>query len=168
MSRGLTFDDLVPKRLPSQALTASARLRGLLTLNYKPSNQRELFRRLEEGIADANVAIIADLRTALADAMSSVSWPRADGSRSDIIDTGELLSSGRVTATRDGITIAYDAPYAALVYFGGYVNPYGDSSRRVYLPPRPWVDAVLSGGYGVAPFDFASYYERYITAAFNR
>lgn len=168
MTRSLDLRDILPNRIPSPTVSASASLRGLLTLKYKPSNERELMRRLERGIADANKAIVNDLRTALADAMSSSNWPRADGSRSDIIDTGELLSSGRVTATRDGITITYDAPYAALVHFGGYINPYGDSSRRVYLPPRPWVDAVLRGGYGVNAFDFTSYYERHIAEAFNR
>lgn len=56
------------------------------------------------------------------------------------VDTGELLRSKSVVITRDGIEVTYDAPYAALVRFGGFIQPYGNpNARPVDIPGRDWV-----------------------------
>jgi hypothetical protein len=83
------------------------------------------------------------------------------------VDTGELMASGRVTLSENGITISYDAPYAALIHYGGYIHPYGNVNLRVFLPPRPWIESVMFGGGPVPQFDFVSYYTREIAKEFN-
>lgn len=56
------------------------------------------------------------------------------------VDTGELLRSKSVLVTRDGIEVVYDAPYAALIRYGGYIQPYGNpNARPVNVPGRDWV-----------------------------
>lgn len=86
------------------------------------------------------------------------SWPRdtlrKNGSRAggtrNIIDTGALKASKSVKTTflqtKTVFTVSYKAPYATLTHYGGYILPYGDVSRSpVYVPGRPWVEAVLTG-----------------------
>lgn len=75
------------------------------------------------------------------------SWGWRDGSR-DIVDTGELAKSLDITRSGKKISISYGTEYAALVHYGGYIQPYGNpSAESVYLPGRPWVAAVL----GITP-----------------
>ena len=131
---------------------------------FEPS---KLAARLNKAVNAASVKIADDLKTELDNALRSPVWSTPSG-RADIIDTGALLASGTVTATGNGVTIAYDAPYAALVHFGGYINPYGNASSRVYLPPRPWIESVLRGGGPVTRFDFESYYREAIAKEFSR
>lgn len=64
-----------------------------------------------------------------------------------IIDSGELLRSSRVERSGDVIRLLNDVPYAALIHYGGYVQPYGNpNARPVYIPGRPWIEGVLKGG----------------------
>jgi phage gpG-like protein len=123
--------------------------------------------RLKAAISRATQRIAVDLKQALGDALRSGVWSTRTGA-ADIYETGELLTSGSVAVNENGLTIAYDAPYAALVHFGGYIHPYGNTSTKVYLPPRPWVQSVLNGGGPVPQFDFQQYYTQEITAAFRR
>ena len=73
---------------------------------------------------------------------TTVSSPR------NIVDTGKLKNSKKIT-TSFGVTqgkyaVRYDAPYANLVHFGGYIQPYGNSSASsVYVPGRPWITLVF-------------------------
>ena len=84
-------------------------------------------------------------------------WPR--GPARDIIDTGDLKKSCKILTGKSGkvvfYEITYPLPYAAITYHGGYIMPYGNpNAERVYLPPRPWIDAKLAGGYaGVSYFN---------------
>ena len=91
--------------------------------------------------------------------MMSASWGWNGGAR-DIIDTGSLMASGKVTITSDGMDISYKSPYAMFVHYGGYIHPYGNANiEKVYLPGRPWISATLgqSGG-PLPPFDWQSTY----------
>jgi hypothetical protein len=169
MAKGSTFtiDELIPKLPTRQSFKASASLDGLLRLTSKGPSQDQLLVLLERGINRASRRIVVDLKSALDDALRSNVWPTLSG-LADIYDTGELLTSGSVAFDSKGITIAYSAPYAALVHYGGYINPYGNKNSRIYLPPRPWVEAVLNGLGPVPQFDFTSYYLQEIAAEFNR
>ena len=85
------------------------------------------------------------LDTVLKEAISSSVWATRNGT-DDIIDSGQLLNSGTVNTGTNGISINYDVPYAALIHYGGYIVPYGNTdATRVYIPPRPWVTTVLGG-----------------------
>lgn len=70
-------------------------------------------------------------------------WGWIDGSR-DIVDTGALMDSVQFADTGDGFSLYYGEPYANLVHYGGYINPYGNPNARVYLPARPWVELTFS------------------------
>lgn len=100
-------------------------------------------------------------------AMQSGSWGFRGGS-SDIVDTGELMKSMQVTVGSTGITVTYNEPYAALIHYGGYIQPYGNKDAKpVYLPPRPWIDAVLGGGGPVEAIDYYSIYQKALNQAFS-
>ena len=119
----------------------------------------------EQLLADAQAEIdmlitklIGEVKTALNEALKAGVWAWNGGAR-DIYDTGELARSVSVQASSDGILVSYSAPYANIVHNGGYIHPYGNmSARPIYLPPRPWVTAVLYGGGPIAPFDFDAFF----------
>ncbi len=167
MSSGLSIADLLPKRLPRLEISGQASLDK--TINFRSvelKNTSSVEALIKSAINQATVEIARDLKTALDAAMRSSSWNGLQGA-SDIYETGELLSSGEVVADATGITVYYTAPYAALVHYGGYINPYGNVNAKVYLPPRPWVESVLFGGGPIAPFDFKQYYQRALNQAFG-
>lgn len=158
-----TIKELIPNiNKSSRALKATGRLDGILTLKIKDLNEGEILQKFETAINRASGMIAIDLKSALDDAMRLPIW---DGG--DIIDTGELLSSGIVTFDNSGIKISYNSPYAAIVHYGGYIHPYGNRSVTVYMPPRPWLESVLFGGAGLQPFNFARYYEQEIAKEFR-
>lgn len=98
-----------------------------------------------------------EVKSALDAALKANVWAWKDDVR-DIYNTGELASSGEVSAGADGIIVSYSAPYANLVHNGGYIYPYGnEKARPVYLPARPWVSSVLYGGGPVPQFDFEGF-----------
>jgi phage gpG-like protein len=162
-----TEADLMPKIPKSFAFSASSSLGAMLQMQISSVSAPDFEARLEAAVARASQRITADLKQALDDALRSNVWSTRSGA-ADIYETGELLASGSVTANDNGLTIAYDAPYAALVHFGGYIHPYGNIRTKVYLPPRPWVRSVLSGGGPVPQFNFQQYYTQEIAAAFRR
>jgi len=147
--------------------TAKADISISLRMNIKGLNIEDVNKRLASAINRASARVTRDLKDALDKAMLSSAWPTISG-RADIYDTGELLQSGKVLVSGNGITIVYDAPYAALVHYGGYIVPYGNASaEKVYLPPRPWVEAVLNGGGPVPKFDFVGLYKEEIEREFR-
>jgi phage gpG-like protein len=155
--------DLIPsKAFGSTKITASASLRGTIQFSTQKLSSIDLSAKFERAINRASQRIAVDLKRALDDAMSSPVW-----GGTDLVDTGALMASGRVSVSQNGITIAYDAPYAALIHYGGYIHPYGNVNLRVFLPPRPWVESLLFGGGPVQQFDFVSYYTQEILAEFN-
>lgn len=98
------------------------------------------------------------IREALDGAMSANAWGWRDGAR-DIVDTGELRDSLVFERDADGISFFYTAPYAAFVHNGGYIQPYGNANLdAVYVPGRPWVDAVMQGGGPVPSVDLDDLY----------
>ena len=104
--------------------------------------------------------LVQELKKALTGALRASVWNWEGGSR-DIYDTGALAASANVTVERGRVNVKYSAPYASIVHNGGYIHPYGNQSARpVYLPPRPWIDAVLYGGGPVPRFDFNDFYAR--------
>lgn len=94
------------------------------------------------------------------DAMMSAGWGWSDGAR-DIVDTGQLQNSGRVTVSGDNIVIQYSADYANLIHYGGYIQPYGNLNiEKVYIPGRPWISATFGLAPGpLPPFDIGAAYE---------
>jgi hypothetical protein len=97
--------------------------------------------------------IAVDLNASLDDAMDAAVWQWNDDTR-DIVDTGELRDSANVYVDGNNIVITYSQEYAAIVHFGGYAKSGFNPEIQIYYPPRPWVEAVLLGGYPVPQFDF--------------
>ena len=156
--------ELEPKNLPK--IRASINFKTGLQINKVSLDATGILNRLQGAIGRANARITVDLKAALDAALRAGVWSTPGGVR-DIYETGELLSSGSVTLSPNGVTVSYDAPYAALVHYGGYIHPYGNMSARVYLPPRPWLDSVMRGGGPVPEFDFKRYYLEEIEAEFR-
>jgi hypothetical protein len=163
----ITAADLSLKIPKTTRFSASTSLGAMLQAKISSISSADFEARLQAAISRASQRIATDLKQALDDALKSNVWSTRGGA-ADIYETGELLASGSVSTDKSGLTIAYDAPYAALVHFGGYVHPYGNIRAKVYLPPRPWVRSVLSGGGPVPQFDFQQYYTQEIAAAFRR
>lgn len=131
-----------------------------IELNLQPKVQQAM----EVGLENVRL----DIARLLPLAMQSGSWGFSNGSR-DIIDTGALMRSMQVTISGSSIDITYGEPYAALVHYGGYIQPYGDKSATpVYLPARPWVDAVLNGGGPVESIDYYNIYKKALNQAFSQ
>lgn len=167
MTKALITDKDLYGRLPKNLqITAKTNLSGLIKMRLVNNPAQDALAGLQAAIQRANSRITVDLKAALDEAMLSGVWSTPSGN-GDIYDTGELLSSGSVTVGPDGVTIAYDAPYAALVHFGGYINPYGNQAARIYLPPRPWVESVMFGDGPVGEFDFERYYDEEIRREFS-
>ena len=87
-------------------------------------------------------------------------WDYGDG---DIVQTGKLRDSVDVYAGEESILIVYSATnggydYAAIVYFGGYIHPYGNTGVQIYMPGRPWIKHVLIGGGPVPKFPLTKRY----------
>jgi len=122
-----------------------------------------------KGVQASAGRIESYLPTLLNNALESKTWdwPRETyrkngsvaGRTRDIVDTGRLKDSLKVSTkflkTKTTFTIDYSAPYATFVHEGGYITPYGDTTRdSVYAPGRPWVTAVLQGGFsGIESID---------------
>lgn len=123
----------------------------------KRTSEAEIARMMNK-VNDLAIQYIREaLESALNDAMQSSIW---DGG-TDIIDTGELMNSLTVSIQGDTLTMDYTAEYASFVHYGGYLAPYGNKSiDKVYIPGRPWVDAVVQGYGGFQPIDFAELYGR--------
>lgn len=139
VGEGVTFSGL--KKTYSKRLSIPTK--DLIKISFKNLNIRGLVDEIRRTINNASLIVALELKEELDKAMLSKTWPTLRGT-DDIYDTGKLLESGRVIIDNDGITITYDAPYAALVHYGGYIAPYGRTDvPRIYLPPRPWVETVM-------------------------
>jgi len=161
-NRGFDFSDLVPGIGREITFSAGGRTDDLLKIVPREVPAGQIYDKFNRAINRASLRIVQDLKNALDAAMSSEAW-----SGGDLIDTGALMDSGSVSVNERGVTISYDAPYAALIHYGGYIHPYGNVNLRVYLPPRPWIESVLFGGGPVAQFDFVTYYTEEISKEFS-
>jgi len=121
-----------------------------LNINIKEAHEAAL-----KSIAD-------DLYLSLGIAMESKvwGWDYGDG---DIVDSGALRDSLSIEVQGSNINIRYEEEYAAIVYYGGYIHPYGNPYVQIYMPARPWIDAIFTGANGVPIFDFAGLYEKAFT-----
>lgn len=112
------------------------------------------------------LALADELYIALGEAMESKVW-QWDYGDGDIVDTGQLRDSLSVTVEDNEIKFSYGAEYAAVVYYGGYIHPYGNRNVKIYMPPRPWVKAVLVGGGPVPKFPFLVKYREIFVEKLN-
>ena len=75
------------------------------------------------------------------------------GAMSSLVDTGKLKNSleikPRFLQSKTEISVKYKMPYANMIHYGGVIYPYGNKSggSSVLIPARPWVEAVMVGGY---------------------
>lgn len=165
--QAITKADIISDIKRTRTISATFDSRTLLQYTGITVRDQEVMNRVRRAINTASLRIVTDLKAALDDAIQSNTWQGINGIN-DIYDSGELLRSGRVQATSNGFTIAYDAPYAAMIHYGGYITPYGrKTGERIYLPARPWVDAVLRGGGPVPQFNITKYYEQELIKALN-
>lgn len=100
-----------------------------------------------------------ELKDALDAAMESDTWDWINDTR-DIIDTGALKLSGRVVfiPSTDTLEISYGEEYAAIVHFGGVIQSGYNPDIQIIYPARPWITAVIEGGYSVQKFEFEKRY----------
>jgi phage gpG-like protein len=158
MAKGLISSDELFKKIPKSIDgTVSAPLFSNVNVKLDESNAQRLQEKVVTAINRATVLIAQELEVALKNAMSSSVWSVPSGT-GDIIDTGKLMESGIIRADGSNIVIAYTAPYAAIVHYGGYITPFGNQAAKVYLPARPWVQSVLRGGGPVEQFDLKGRY----------
>jgi hypothetical protein len=105
--------------------------------------------KLESILIDAGEVVVVGLDTAFSQKISSSEWPwpgptkRRNGqtvtSPRDIIDTGELDSSQRLTRPKRGTWIwLWTAPYALFVHEGATLRGGGE------YPARPWTKAAVA------------------------
>ena len=92
-------------------------------------------------------------------ALRQSSWaPKSDGGASNLIQTGMLVSSIRVTSlSASSVTIGSDRKYAAIHQLGGVIRPKGGGSlvftiggrtihaKKVTMPARPFFPFTPSG-----------------------
>ena len=89
------------------------------------------------------------------------------GSPRSIVDSGDLKQSREFELNRSALTAKWlwGVDYAAAVHEGSIINPFGDKSRSVRLPARPWTTAVLEGGtvaQGIEVYETEKRLEAYI------
>lgn len=126
-----------------------AKLKGL---NAKLAMQEAI----TVGIRDGVKVLEKELKSSLDTSMNSL-WSYRNGAR-DIVESGQLRNSLQIGSVprNSGVTlnISYNTPYAKLIYYGGYITPYGNKNAAdVLIPGRPWVEAIFKGTYGQKKFD---------------
>lgn len=140
-----------------------------------PKMRAAINKAITRGMQKATTYVSSGLKTALDGAMSSTtwSWPRETfrqngdiaGTSRDIVDTGKLKNSLELKEaygqTKSSITIKYGAPYAALMHYGGAIQPYGNkNANTVLIPGRPWITGVVKGENGFKKYDMVSDMQR--------
>lgn len=122
----------------------------------------EIYRYLDR-VLDETKDIFLDIVSSeiggyLDNAMSSSIWGSSDP---DIIDSGRLRDSLDISRSSDGFSISYDAPYAALIHYGGYIVPYGNTAAsRVYITGKPWMESVVFGNGPLPGYDYQDAFNR--------
>ena len=127
---------------------------------------------LRKATEDAFAEVTAELTARLDDSVSGNYWPwpreskrfgggrdLADvsrqwretsfntGSPRSIVDSGDLKQSRDFDLNRSSLTAnwTWNVDYAAAVHEGAFIHPFGDKSRTVQIPARPWTQAVIEG-----------------------
>ena len=117
------------------------------TKDNTPKMKKAVNAAIAEGTIKASAYVQRDLKVALDAAMDYSGWSWIGDTR-DIVDTGKLKKSlilvEKNLKTKTTIEIKYRSPYANMVHYGGYIQPYGNkNANSVLYPARPWVEAVL-------------------------
>lgn len=148
------FNDVsVPLAVPASPVGAALRVTG-----FKQNIKIDINGKIEKAIKQGTSNLKLELETKLDQAVEFDGWGWTKGTR-DIVDTGNLKNSASIALTADGIDISYDAPYAGIIHYGGYIQPYGDNSReRVFIPGRPWIESLINGGGPIDPLDYEEAY----------
>ena len=119
-------------------------------------------------------AVFTELFAEMQNALGSKvwAWPRETervnggivGSPRNVIETGLLRQSGvAFFPSARSARFVWSVDYASHVRDGAWVFPYGDRSRRVYTPGRPW-DLAVTGEVkvpGITPYPFQEKAETY-------
>ena len=134
-----------------------------------PAMKKRVSKALSKGTQKASSYVEKNLKIALDKAMTSM-WTWTEGSR-DIVDTGKLKNSLKITAifnqTKVSWQIQYRTPYAAFVHYGGVIKPYGNKNARdVLIPARPWIQAIMEGSHGQEKFDIKTPFDEGMAEAF--
>ena len=138
----------LPNDLRAIKLGSTARINFRARLSSSGDGLRRA-RKLKEALGRAPNEFAIILDRILREAINAGIWRLRNGGAGDIIDSGRLLGSQRVTSNGSSIQISYGVPYAALIHYGGYIVPYGDKRQRpIYIPGRPWVATVLGSQFG--------------------
>ena len=126
---------------------------------------------ISSGLKSGIIYVQKDLKVALDQSIAS-QWTWYRGGSRDIIDTGRLKSSLRMTNTVSGTRATikgfYNTPYAAFVHYGGVMKPYGNpNAADVLIPARPWVRGVLTGTYGQKKINVKALMDKAIVEAWK-
>ena len=134
--------------------------------------------------------VIPELNSAFQDAIGSPVWQwprktvrgstyRRDGTRTkgkvvesprNIVDLGTLRASGYFVISGTLATFRWPVGYATAVHYGANIHPWGDKTRTVNLPARPWTDAVLGKirVAGIEPYNYREVYKAAFISAWNK
>ena len=136
--------------------------------------------RSRKAAESAAKLVFPELNSAFQDALGSKvwSWPRATirsngqevGSPRNIVDTGILKASNSFQISGTLATFKWSVDYAAAAHYGANIYPWGDKTRTVNLPARPWTDAVLGKILvpGIEPYNYKEVYKAAFISAWNR
>ena len=143
-------------------------------VTFDEKDSKALRKKAGAALVAANIRGMGEVEKQLGQALdASVNslWPwnrnvvwrdgTVPGNPRDIVYTGKLRDSRvlktKFLKTKATLSIAYKAPYAALMYYGGAIQPYGNKNVvSVLIPGRPWIEAIFEGTYGQPKFDFAT------------
>ena len=134
--------------------------------------------------------VFPELNSAFQDAIGSPVWQwpretvrgatyRRDGTRTpgkvvkaprNIVDLGTLRASNYFSISGTMGTFRWAVGYATAVHYGAEIYPWGDKTRTVNLPARPWTDAVLGKILvaGIEPYNYKEVYKTAFVAAWNK
>ena len=145
---------------------------NLPKLTFDAKDSKALRKKANSALVASNIRGMSEvekqLGVALDNSINSLwAWNRnvvwrdgtVPGNPRDIVYTGKLRESRKLTTkflkTKSNLTIAYTAPYAAFMYYGGVMQPYGNKNApSVIIPGRPWIEAIMNGTHGQPKFDF--------------
>lgn len=165
MAGSIAVKDLTGNLKSTYSISGRVTISDAVRISFKNPRNFNIAGKIRTAVNNASLIVALELKQALDDALRSNSWPTLNGT-GDIYDTGRLLESGSVRVEGESLIIAYGAPYATLVHYGGYIMPYGRSDlQKIYLPARPWINAVLNGGGPVPEFNIG---ERFRVAILNQ
>ena len=155
-------------------------------IKFDASDTKNKRKKANAALSKANIKAMTQVETKLKVALDSAmdaKWPwwgnpvwkdgTQPGNPRDIVHTGALKNSQKLKLkflqTKATITISYNTPYAAFVYYGGVHQPYGNPNAPTrLLPGRPWISAVLEGHSGIPKFDLTKAFNDAWAPAFNQ